>query len=44
MNIEGVAISYLIANTIGAIIVINRIKNPKEFSLKLLKDIKKDIG
>lgn len=44
MNIEGVAISYLIANTIGAIIVINRIKNPKEFTLKLLNDIKNDIS
>lgn len=44
MNIEGIAISYLIANTIGAMIVINRIKNPKEFTLKLLRDIKNDIS
>jgi O-antigen/teichoic acid export membrane protein len=44
MNIEGVAISYLIANIIGAIIVINRIKNPKEFTLELLNGIKKDIS
>lgn len=43
MNIEGIAISYLIANTIGAIIVINRIKNPKEFTLRLLNDVKNDV-
>lgn len=44
MNIEGVAISYLVANTVGALIVINRIKSPKEFTLKLLNDIKNDIS
>jgi O-antigen/teichoic acid export membrane protein len=44
MNIEGVAISYLIANTVGALIVISRIKNPKEFTIELLNDIKKDIA
>lgn len=44
MNIEGAAISYLIANIVGALIVINRIKNPKEFTLKLLNDIKKDVS
>lgn len=43
MNIEGIAISYLIANIIGALIVINRIKNPKEFTIKLLNDMKNDI-
>ncbi|VVB86095.1 Uncharacterised protein [uncultured archaeon] len=37
LNIEGVALAYLIANTIEAIIVIIRIKNPTEFTLKLLK-------
>lgn len=44
MNIEGVAVSYLIANTIGALIVINRIKNPKEFTLRLLNDIKNNVS
>lgn len=44
MNIEGIALSYLIANIIGATIAINRIKNSKEFTLKLLKDIKNDIS
>ncbi len=44
MNIEGVAISYLIANTVGVIIVINRIKNPKEFTLKILSDIKQNLA
>jgi O-antigen/teichoic acid export membrane protein len=39
MNIEGVAISYLIANMVGALIVISKIKNPKAFTLRLLKDI-----
>lgn len=43
MNIEGVAISYLIANTIGALIVIHRIKSPKEFTLKLIKEVKNDV-
>jgi O-antigen/teichoic acid export membrane protein len=44
MNIEGAAISYLMANTVGALIVINRIKDPKEFTLKLLNDIKNDMS
>lgn len=35
-SIEGVAIAYLIANSIGAAIVIYRIKNPVEFTLKIL--------
>ena len=43
MNIEGVAISYLIANTIGAIIVINRINNAKEFTLKLIREVIHDV-
>lgn len=43
MNIEGVAISYLIANTIGALIVVRRIKSPKEFTLKLIKEVKNDV-
>jgi O-antigen/teichoic acid export membrane protein len=42
-NIEGIAISYLIANIIGAMIVINRIENPKEFTLRLLNEVKKDL-
>jgi len=42
MNIEGAALAYLIANIIGASIVINRIKNPVEFTIKIFKDIKKD--
>ena len=37
LNLEGAALAYLIANVIGATIVIIRIKNPKEFTLKLLK-------
>lgn len=36
-GIEGVAIAILIANMIGAIIVINRIKNPVEFTLKIIR-------
>lgn len=36
-GIEGVAIAFLIANTIGAIIVIHRIKNPVEFTIKIIK-------
>lgn len=43
MNIEGAAVSYLIANTVGALIVISRINSPKEFTLKLLNDIKNDV-
>jgi O-antigen/teichoic acid export membrane protein len=42
MNIEGAALAFLIGNIIGAIIVIIRIKNPVEFTLKLLK-VKKDV-
>lgn len=38
-NIEGVAISYLIANLVGATIVINRIKEPKKFILRILKEV-----
>ena len=44
MSIEGVAISYLIANIVGALIVISRIKNPKAFTLRLLNDIKKNVA
>ena len=36
-GIEGVATAFLIANTIGAIIVIHRIKNPVEFTIKIIK-------
>lgn len=43
MNIEGAAISYLIANMIGATIVVSRIKDPKEFTIRLLSDIKKNV-
>lgn len=39
-GIDGAALSYLIANTIVAIIVIFRMKNPVEFTLKLIKDYK----
>lgn len=44
LNIEGAALAYLIANTIGAIIVIIKIKNPTEFTLKLLKNEIQPIG
>jgi O-antigen/teichoic acid export membrane protein len=37
LNIDGAALAYLISDTIGAIIIIARIKHPKEFTLKLLK-------
>jgi O-antigen/teichoic acid export membrane protein len=43
MNIEGAAVSYLIANIIGASIVISRIKEPKELTLRLLSDIKDNV-
>lgn len=43
MNIEGVAISYLIANIIGSMIIISRMKNPREFTLKILKAVKEEI-
>lgn len=36
-GIEGVAFAYLIGNTVGAMIVIVRIKNPTDFTLRLLK-------
>ena len=36
-GIEGAALAYLIANTVGAIIVIIRMKNPIEFTLKTIK-------
>lgn len=35
-NIEGVAIAFLVANTIGAFVAISRIKNPIEFILKII--------
>lgn len=43
-GIEGVAIAFLIANTIGAIIVINRIKNPIEYMIKLIKSYRNIIS
>lgn len=43
MNIEGAAISYLIANIVGAIVIINSIKNPKENTLRLLNEIKNNV-
>ncbi len=43
MNIEGAAISYLIANTAGAIVSIYSIKNPKENTLRLLNEIKNSV-
>lgn len=42
-SIEGAAIAYLIANSVAALVVIIRIKNPKEFTLQLLK-VKKEKG
>ena len=42
LNIEGAALAFLLGNTIGAMIIIVRIKNPVEFTLKLLK-VKKDV-
>jgi O-antigen/teichoic acid export membrane protein len=44
MNIEGAAISYLIANTVGALIIASRVKNPKESTMRLLNDIKKNVS
>jgi len=35
-SIEGVALAYLIGNIIGALLVVLRIKSPKEFTLNLL--------
>lgn len=40
-NIEGIAISYLIANTIIAIVIILRMKNPVEFTLNIINGNKK---
>lgn len=39
-GIEGAAFAHLIANTVGAIVVINRIKSPTEFTLEILKGVK----
>lgn len=39
-NIEGVAISYLITNTITALVIVFKMKNPTEFILKLIKNNK----
>lgn len=36
-NIEGIAISYLIANTIIASIIVFKMKNPVEFTLRIIK-------
>lgn len=44
MGIEGAAISYLIANIIGALIVIYNVKNPKEFTMRLLNDVKSNMS
>ena len=37
LNIEGAALAYLLADVVGAVIIIAGIKQPKEFTLKLLK-------
>lgn len=37
LNIEGIAISYLIANTIAATVIILKTKNPVEFASRLIK-------
>ncbi len=42
--IEGAAISFLVANTIGGMIIINRINNPVEFTIKLIKDMKNNVA
>lgn len=39
-NIDGAALAYLIADIVGAIIIIAEIKHPIEFTLKLLKSDK----
>lgn len=36
-GIEGVAIAFLLSNIIGAIIVIHRIKNPINFTIKIIR-------
>lgn len=43
-NIEGAAMAYLIANTIMASIIIFRMKDPIEFSVRLIKGDKKNIS
>lgn len=37
LNIEGIAISYLIANTIAATVIVLKTKNPVEFASRLIK-------
>ena len=37
-NIEGIAIAFLISNIIGAVIVIHRIKNPINLTIKIIKN------
>lgn len=43
-SIEGIAISYLFANTLVAVIIILRIKNPIEFTSRLIKGDTTKIG
>lgn len=38
IGIEGLAISFLVANTVGAMIVIYRVKNPIGYTMRLIKD------
>lgn len=38
IGIEGLAISFLVANTVGAIIVIYRVKNRMVYTMRLIKD------
>ncbi len=40
IGIEGLAISFLVANTIGAVIVAQRVKNPIGYTMRLIKDYK----
>lgn len=44
MSIEGAAVSYLIANIVGALAVVSRVKNPKESALRLLGDIRNNVS
>jgi O-antigen/teichoic acid export membrane protein len=44
MGIEGAAISYLVANIAGALIVVSKLNDPKEFTLTLLGDIRRCIA
>jgi O-antigen/teichoic acid export membrane protein len=44
MNIDGAAISYLMANIVGALVVVSRTSEPRKFTLKLLGDIKSNIS